>query len=127
MVVAAMRPLLCILLGTFAFAQQASAAETLPAFKFVSQTLTEADRRNVAQLYARTCAACHGAKGEGANNGLSLLAAKNQQMTAAVIHFGKAQPPPLTIVMPAYGAMLTPVEIGQLAAYVATFRPEWPQ
>ncbi|HEY6644436.1 cytochrome c [Povalibacter sp.] len=104
----------------------ADEAEGLPAFKFEQQTLTDATRREAARLYTLTCAACHGAKGEGNNNGLSLYAAKNQQISSAAIHYGRAQPPPLTIVMPAYGNVLTPVEIGQLAAYIATFRPAWP-
>lgn len=118
--------LLVPVMALFAGPASTDEAEGLPAFKFGPQTLTDTTRRETARLYTLTCASCHGAKGEGNNNGLSLYAAKNQQISSAAIHYGRAQPPPLTIVMPAYGNVLTPVEIGQLAAYVATFRPEWP-
>lgn len=115
-------PAMALLAGPVAAVE----SEGLPVFKYEPQTLTDATRRDAARLYTLTCASCHGAKGEGNNNGLSLYAAKNQQISSSAMHFGRAQPPPLTIVMPAYGNVLTPVEIGQLAAYIATFRPAWP-
>jgi mono/diheme cytochrome c family protein len=97
-------------------------------FHFVPQKLTEADRRSVAMLYARTCSGCHGMSGEGAGNGLALYGSKDPLAAAVPMHFGRAEPPPLKTVMPAYGAlgMLSQTEIAQLAAYVGSFRPPWP-
>lgn len=99
-----------------------------PTFKYVPQKLTAANRPQVARLYAQTCGGCHGMKGEGAGNGLSLYGSKDPLASAASMHFGRAEPPPLKTVMPAYGAqsILTPQEIGQLAEYIKEFRPPWP-
>lgn len=99
-----------------------------PAFKFVPHKLSKSEIPTIAALYARTCAACHGRSGEGARNGLSLYGSKDPRQNAVPIHFGRSQPPPLTIVMPAYGAegMLSQVEIAKLAEYIALFKPPWP-
>lgn len=99
-----------------------------PSFKFVPQKLTAATRAKVARLYGQTCSGCHGMSGEGAGNGLSLFGAKDPLASAAAMHFGRSEPPPLKTIMPAYGAqsILTPVEIGQLAEYIKSFRPSWP-
>jgi hypothetical protein len=66
--------------------------------------------------------------GEGNGNGLALYGSKDPLASSAAMHFGRKQPPPLEIVMPAYGAqsLLTQVQIGQLAEYISGFRPPWP-
>ncbi len=104
------------------------AADGPTLFKFSPQTLSEADRRATAMLYARTCAGCHGMDGGGVNNGLALYNAKVPQNSAGVIHFGAVEPVDKPIIMPAYGALsiLSPTEIGQLAEYIKSFRPPWP-
>lgn len=114
--------------ASIASAQEAMALPPPPPFKFVPQKLTPSTRVQAAKLYARDCASCHGKDGEGNNNGLSLYGSKDPQHSAAAMHFGKAQPPPLTMVMPAYGTekFLTQKEIAQIAAYIAEFRPPYP-
>ena len=52
-------------------------------------------------------------------------------MNAAAIHFGRVEQIPKTayatpVVMPAFGNQLTPVQIGELVAYIMTFRAPWP-
>ena len=110
------------------FATQAAVADAPAAFEYRPQKLSIADRKTIAELYVTTCAGCHGVTGEGNGNGLSLYGSKDPLASAAVMHFGRTQPPPLQITMPAYGAqsLLTPVQIGQLAAYISSFRPPWP-
>jgi mono/diheme cytochrome c family protein len=119
---------LCLLPFGAALASPVSAAEAPPAFKFMPQKLSAADRVNVSALYGRTCASCHGTGGQGNGNGLSLFGSKDPLASAAAMHFGRTEPPPLHTVMPAYGAqsLLTPVQIGQLSAYIQSFRPPWP-
>ena len=97
-------------------------------FSYIPVKLSAADRTEVGELYAVQCAGCHGEKGEGNNNGLSLFGSKDPLASAASIHFGRAEPPPLKTVMPAYGAqsMLSQKQISQLATYIAEFRPPWP-
>lgn len=121
---------LLALLPIAALQGRATAAEgvaaALPPFRYVPQTLTDADRRVIALLYERTCSSCHGTDGGGNGNALALYGAKNPLNAAAAIHFGRAEPPPGRSIMPPYGALLTPIEIGQLVAYIASFRPPWP-
>lgn len=122
------------LVGTLALVAALSARGVLAGdapptpFKFVPQKLSKAERPRIAELYVRTCAGCHGKSGEGAGNGLSLYGSKDPRESSVPIHFGRAQAPPLTIVMPAYGAqgMLTQTEIAQLAEYITSFKPPWP-
>jgi mono/diheme cytochrome c family protein len=97
-------------------------------FKYVPQKITPSQLPRVAELYVLTCSACHGKSGEGAGNGLSLYGTKDARENAVPIHFGRSQPPPLTIVMPAYGAdgTLTQSQVAQLAEYITTFKPPWP-
>lgn len=102
----------------------------LPLFKYSPQALTDANRARVMQLYDDMCTGCHG-HGEGQNNGLALYGAKNPQLNAAAIHYGRVEPIPKTdyatpVVMPAFGEQLTPVQIGELVAYIMTFRAPWP-
>ncbi len=106
----------------------ALAAEAPAAFDYRPQKISSADRPAVAELYVNTCASCHGPSGEGNGNGLALYGSKDPLANAAAMHFGRKQPPPLEIVMPAYGvqSLLTQTQIGQLAEYVAGFRPPWP-
>jgi mono/diheme cytochrome c family protein len=60
-----------------------------------------------------------------------LYGAKNPQQNAAAIHYGRVEPIPATayaqpVVMPPFGNDLTPVQIGELVAYIMTFRAPWP-
>lgn len=105
-----------------------AAQEAPPTFHYVPQKLTSADRKTTAKLYLVTCSGCHGKNGEGNGNGLALYGSKDPLSSASSMHFGRAEPPPLKTVMPAYGAqsILTQKEIAQLAAYIAEFRPPWP-
>ncbi len=109
-------------------AQPALAHEAPVPFKYVPQTLTKAEIPKIAALYRQTCSACHGASGEGAGNGLSLYGSKDPRESAVPMHFGRSQPPPQTLVMPAFGAerILTQVQIAKLAEYIKSFRPPWP-
>jgi mono/diheme cytochrome c family protein len=109
-------------------AQPALAREAPVPFKFVPQTLTKAEMPKIAALYRQNCAVCHGPSGEGAGNGLSLYGSKDPRESAVPMHFGRSQPPPQTLVMPAFGAekMLTQVQIAKLAEYIKSFRPPWP-
>ena len=108
----------------------AGEAPLLPPFKYVPQELTDANRPRVLKLYDDLCSGCHG-HGEGRDNGLALFGAKHAQLNAAAIHFGRVEQIPKTryatpVVMPAFGNQLTPVQIGELVAYIMTFRAPWP-
>jgi mono/diheme cytochrome c family protein len=109
-------------------AMPALAAEVPAAFNYQPQKVSPADRPTVEALYVNTCAACHGMKGEGNGNGLALYGSKDPLASAGAMHFGRKQPPPLEIVMPAYGvqSLLTQAQIGQLAEYISGFHPPWP-
>ena len=102
----------------------------VPLFRYVPQTLTDANRARVADLYDGMCAGCH-VHGEGQDNGLALYGAKHPELDAAAIHYGRVEPIPKTayaepVVMPPFGNRLTPVQIGELVAYIMTFRAPWP-
>lgn len=106
----------------------AAAADPSPVFKHSPQTLSEADRRATAKLYAQVCSGCHGMTGGGVDNGLALYNSKVPKISASVIHFGAVEPVAKPVIMPAFGALeiLSPTEIGQLAEYIKSFRPPWP-
>ena len=124
--------LLVLAIGVFGVQGPALADEAppLPQFEYVPQRLSHANRARVVRLYDELCAGCHG-RGEGRDNGLALFGARHPQLNAAAIHFGRVEQIPKTayatpVVMPAFGNQLTPVQIGELVAYIMTFRAPWP-
>ncbi len=72
------------------------------------------DRRDVATLYAQTCANCHGVSGEGTERGRPLGNEHDAAKIGAIVAQGRGQ-------MQSFRGTLSGEEIAQVAAYVANF------
>ena len=80
-----------------------------------------------AQLYATTCAACHGESGSGGTgpvlNSQQILTRNSDEMLAETIVNGSHRP---NGSMPAFGESLTSAELDALVAYLRSWEPSAP-
>ena len=67
-------------------------------------------------VYIQACIFCHGDKGEGGHDGAPLTAATNAEVIRRAVSQGQD-------LMPAFGTVLTPAQIRDVAAYVAEELP----
>ena len=84
-----------------------------------AQAATPAELANGAGAYARTCAMCHGSKGEGSPAG-SAIATKDVGVIAAKITNGQVNPGDK---MPPMGSMMSADDIDDVAKWVAAGFP----
>jgi alcohol dehydrogenase (cytochrome c) len=79
--------------------------------------ISNADPERGRLVYAQSCASCHGAGGDGGHGGPALTAiALEAASIVATIRDGRVRNG--QALMPALGQILTPDEIGDVAAYV---------
>ncbi len=74
------------------------------------------------RLYASTCAACHGANGEGGSgpalNSLQILSRNDDAALTSTVIYGPRRP---NSIMPAFGDRLTSVEVDALVQYLRSW------
>jgi alcohol dehydrogenase (cytochrome c) len=87
------------------------------AMRFTREAEGTADPGSGADVYATACVFCHGEQGEGGHGGGKPLGdARSAELVVQVVSAGRND-------MPAFGAALTPEQIRDVAAYVATMLP----
>ncbi|MDP3737015.1 MAG: cytochrome c [Hyphomonadaceae bacterium] len=94
----------------------ADPAATTPA---AAPAATPEELASGASAYARTCAMCHGARGEGSPAG-SAITAKDAAVIANKITKGQINPGDK---MPPMGGMMSPEEVAHVAKFVAAGFP----
>lgn len=94
-----------------------AAATTTPTT--TAPAATPAELASGASAYARTCAMCHGAKGEGTPAGAAIasrdIAAISNKITKGQVNPGDKMPP--------MGGMISPEEVANVAKFVAAGFP----
>jgi alcohol dehydrogenase (cytochrome c) len=87
------------------------------AMRFTREAAGTADPANGRMVYATACTFCHGEQGEGGHGGGKPLSAANStDLIIQIVSEGRNDMPP-------FGTALTPEDIRDVAAYVATMLP----
>jgi mono/diheme cytochrome c family protein len=90
------------------------AATPSAAMSFLREAEGSADPLAGKVVYETACTFCHGETGEGGHGGgKPLVAARNADVVIQIVSEGRKE-------MPSFGAALTPEQIRDVSAYVAT-------